>query len=49
MASLVQPGKYDAINEADTETNGFYFIKFISEAYNLQDNTTIEVHIISAG
>ena len=35
MASLVQSGKYGAINTADTTTNGFYAINFISEAYTL--------------
>ena len=32
MASLFQYGKYCAINTADTIANGFYVIKFISEA-----------------
>ena len=29
MASLVQSGKYDAINTADTPKNGFYVIMVI--------------------
>ena len=49
MASLVQPGKYGAINTDDTTKNGFYVIKFISEAYALQNNTQIDWQIISAG
>ena len=49
MESLVQPGKYGAINKADTTKNGFYVIKFISEAYTLQNNTQIDGQIISAG
>ena len=49
MASLVQPGKYGYINTADTITSGFYIIKLISEAYTLQNNTTIDGKIISAG
>ena len=49
MASLDQPGKYDAINIADTTTNGSYVINLISEAYTLQNNTTIDGDIISAG
>ena len=48
MASLVQPGKYDVINTADTTTNGFYAIKFISEVYTLQNNTKFDGKIISA-
>ena len=36
MASLVEPGKYGAINKTDTETNGFYVIMVTLEAYKLQ-------------
>ena len=32
MALLFQYGKYGAINKYDTSTNGYYIIKFISEA-----------------
>ena len=49
MASLVESGKYRAINTTDTTTNGFYVIMFTSEAYTLQDNTTIDGKIITAG
>ena len=49
MYSLVQSGKYVAINTADTTKNGFYVIKFISEAYTLQNNTIIYRQIILAG
>ena len=42
MAALVQTGKYGAINTYDTTTNEFYVIMFISEAYTLQNNTTID-------
>ena len=42
MASLVQSGKYGAINRTGTAKNGFYVIIFTSEAYKLQDNTTID-------
>ena len=41
MASLVKYGKYGDINTTDTTTNVFYDIMFKSEAYTLQDNTTI--------
>ena len=36
MASLVESGKYGAINTIDTSTNGFYVIMFTSGAYTLQ-------------
>ena len=49
MASLVEPGKYGAINTTDTETTIFYVIMFTSESYTLQDNTTIDGQIIPAG
>ena len=49
MASLVESGKYGAINTTDTTTNGFYVIMFTSEAYTLQYNTTIDGQIITAG
>ena len=48
-ASLVQSGMYGAINIYDITKNGFYVIQFISEAYTLQNNTTIDVKVISAG
>ena len=40
---------YDAFNTDATTTNGLYVIKFISEAYMLQNNTTIDGQVISAG
>ena len=49
MASLVESGKYGAINTTDTANNGFYVIMFTSEAYTLQDNTTIYGQIITSG
>ena len=49
MASLVEYGKYGATNTTDTTTNGFYAIMFTPEAYTLQDNTTIDGKIITAG
>ena len=49
MASLVESGKYGSINTTDTATNGFYVIIFTSGAYTLQDNTTIDGNIITAG
>ena len=49
IASLVESGKYGAINTADTSTNGFYVIMFTSGAYTLQENTEIDGQIIMAG
>ena len=49
MASLVESGKYGAINTTDTATDKFYVTMFTSEAYTLQDNTTIDGKIITAG
>ena len=46
MASSVQSGKYGAINRTDTVANGFYITMITSEAYTLQDNTTIDGQII---
>ena len=48
MASFVESGKYGAINTTVTATNGVYIIVFTSEAYTLQDNTTIDGQIITA-
>ena len=42
MASLVESGKYGAINTTDTKTNEPYVIMFTSEAYTLQDNITVD-------
>ena len=49
MASLSETGKYVAINTTDTSTNGFYVIMFTSGAYTLQENTTIDEKMITAG
>ena len=49
MTSLVESGKYGAINTTDTSTNGFYVIMFTSGAYKLQGNTTIDGQILIAG
>ena len=36
MASLVESGKYGAINTTDTSTDGFYVIMLTYGAYTLQ-------------
>ena len=49
MASLVQSFIYGVINTSDNTTNGFYVIQLVSESYTLQNNTTIDGQVISAG
>ena len=49
MASLVQSGMYCAINTYYTKKHLLYVIEFFSEAYTLQNNTTIDWQVISAG
>ena len=49
MYSWVQSGMYGAINTDDTTKNGFYVIQFLSEAYTIQNNTTMDGQVISAG
>ena len=49
VASLFQSGIYVAINTSDNTSSRFYVIQFISEAYTLQKNTTIDGQVISAG
>ena len=48
-ASLVQSLIYGTINKVDNTSNGLYFIQLLSEAYILQNNTTIDGQVISAG
>ena len=40
---------YGAINIDDTTKHLFYVIQFLSDSYTLQNNTTIDGNIISAG
>ena len=49
MDSVVQSDMYGVINTDDTTKNGFYVIPFISETYNLQNNTQIEEKVIYYG
>ena len=49
MASLFQSGMCGSINTDDITTNGLYVIQFVSEAYTLQNNTTISGQVISSG
>ena len=49
MASLVRYVKYGDSNTTDTSTMGYYVIKFVSEAYTLQEDTICDRQIISSG
>ena len=49
MVSLFESGTYGAINTTDTSINGIYVIMFTSGAYTLQEKTTIDGKIITAG
>ena len=40
---------YGSINTDYTTTNGLYVIQLLSEAYTLQNNTTIYEQVVSAG
>ena len=41
MTSLVQLGKYGAINAVDLTTTRYYLIKYLSEPYTLQEDQAI--------
>ena len=49
MDSLVQYGKYGAINKTGTSKIGNYSNNFVSEASTLQYDTTCDRNISSAG
>ena len=49
ISSLVKLGMYVSINTYDTTTNGLYVIQFLSDTYTVQNNTTIDGQVISAG
>ena len=49
IASLVQPGEYGSMNTTDTSTMIYYVVKFFSEAYTLQYDTTYDDQISSSG
>ena len=49
MAALVQTNKYGDINTTYTTTMGYYVIKFMSEAYTLQEETAYSGQISTSG
>ena len=40
---------YGSINTDGTTKNGFYVVQLLSDSYTLQNNTTIDGQVISAG
>ena len=49
MASLVQYGKYGAINKTDPTEMGYYVIKYVLGAHTLHEDTTCDGKIITTG
>ena len=49
MVSLLQLGKYGAINAADPTTMGYYVINCLSEPYTLKEYHTIDWQVSKAG
>ena len=49
MASLVQHGKYGSTNTTEPTKLRYYVLKYVSETYNLQEDTTCDGKISMAG
>ena len=49
MTSIVQLGKYGAINAADPTTMGHYGINYLSGPYTLQEDQTTDGKVSKAG
>ena len=49
LVSLVQLGKYGAINASDPTTMGYYVINYLSEPYTLQEYQTTYGQVIRGG
>ena len=49
MDLLVQSGNYGVTNTTYYTTMGYYVIKFVSEAYKLQEDNSCVVKISTAG
>ena len=49
MKSLVQTGKHGAINAADPMTMGYYVVKYVSDAFKLQEDITTYGQVSNAG
>ena len=49
MSSLVQTGKYGAINAADPTKLGYYVVKYVSDTFILQEQIIPDGKVIKAG
>ena len=49
MASLVQCGKYSDMNKTYPTNMGYYMVKYVSDAYTLQEDTTCDGKISISG
>ena len=49
MAYIVQLGKYDAINEEDTTTMGYYVRKYLYKPFTMQEYQTTDGQVIKSG
>ena len=49
MATLSKTGKYSDINKIDTTRMEYYVIKFMSEAYTIQEETAYSGQISTSG
>ena len=49
MACLVESGNNESLKTTDRASSVFYVIMLTLEAYKIQDNTTIDVQLITAG
>ena len=49
MAELEKTGKHGDIIKTDTKTLGYYVIKFLSEAYTIQEYRTCKIKISTYG
>ena len=49
MALLYQTGKFGAMNTPYPKTIGYYVVKYVSDSYTLQGDTTCDCQIITAG
>ena len=49
ISALVKTGKCVVLNTADATTDGYYVIKLYWEAYTLQEYTTCDFQICTAG
>ena len=49
MVSLVQPGMYSVINKIYPTTSGYNAVKYLSEAYTLQEDTSCDGKISMSG